>query len=650
MQTNVQKKVELWPEIKKIFKAPAEISIPDWVEQNVHLTLQSSNEAGPLRIARTPYTRGPLLALSDRFIEQILLCFARQTGKTEGILIPAMCYWIVQDPGPMVYFLPIKDKCEKVEADKIEPMFQACKSVQLCKINDPDEYTHLEKKFKAMTLSIVWGGSSVQTTTRSTRYLLRDEIDEQKKSVGKDGIDPMKGIEETTSNFPNRKIIDASTPTSPEGNIWQGLKRCRFVFEYWIPCPHCGTEQILYWENVKFGQDYDPIVVEEVAYYECEICHGKISNLDKISVLGDGEWHARLTPDPCDQIQKNIRAKIKQTISLEEVLDGRRAKKIGFHLPKWYSALYGGTLGIIAKEFLEAQKALVEGTDFAPMRTWRNFSAARPWETETIKKTELELMTNRIDLPSLICPKETIAITCGIDRSEKGFWYVVMAWVYQPGTNGYASHLIHYGVMAEDWDQLEGFILNTTYAVHESPTARKPILVTGFDIGGGEEQESVVTQTAEAYSWLRRMRAPDKNLRVFGTKGLARAMKRKVRQGKIDKMPGPKGEPISGGLWIWEMDTSELKKDMWFHLQREPDKLGRFTFHSETDLDYMRHLLSEKYLIEGGKWVWKKKGRNHWLDATIINFALMDNECYGLQMMSFMGKATQRRIISKGVV
>jgi hypothetical protein len=51
-------------------------------------------------------------------------------GKTEGILIPCLCYVIAQDPGPAVYFLPIQEKCKEVEAAKIEPILSACKAVQ----------------------------------------------------------------------------------------------------------------------------------------------------------------------------------------------------------------------------------------------------------------------------------------------------------------------------------------------------------------------------------------------------------------------------------------------------------------------------------------------------------------------------------------
>jgi phage terminase large subunit GpA-like protein len=637
---------EAW---QRIWKLPDDISIPDWIEKNVKLSEKTSAEPGALRIERTPYTRGPLVALGDLFIEEVILVWGRQLGKTMGVLCPFVCYVIAQDPGPGTFLLPTRDKAKEYFETKLDPVFQACEEIRDRMPDNPDDYTKLRMNFSTMVLAMAWAGSESQTTTRSNRYLIVDEADEIKKAVGEHAIDPIRGIEQTLTTYSNRKEIMASSPTIPEGNIWQALKKCQYVFEYWIPCPHCRRLQILYWENVRFGEDHDPVVVEEIAWYECEACQGKIPNMDKIRMLAKGEWRARLTADPCDQIMKKVRVRIEDTISLDQVLEDMRVKRIGFFLPKWYSPFSGGTFGVIAKEFIEANKKLQEGQDFAPMRNWRIYNAARPWEEETIKETELELMANRIDVPSLICPKETLAITCGIDRSEKGFWYVVTAWVFQPGTNGYASHLLHYGVMAEDWEQLENFVLNTTYAVDGSETLRKPILITGFDTGGGEEQESAITQTAEGYDWLRKMRAPDKNLRIFGTKGLSRPAKKKVRQGKIDKMPGPKGEPIAGGLWIWEMDTSELKKDMWFHLRRQPDQTGRFTFHSETDLDYMRHLLSEKYLIEGGNWTWKRKGRNHWLDATIINFALMDNECYGLQIMTLTKKAAERRQISKGI-
>ena len=74
------------------------------------------------------------------------------------------------------------------------------------KTPDPDDY-EMEMRFSDMNLSMAWGGSGMLITTRPARYLLRDEVDELKKTVGEQAVDPMSAIEQTTSNFSNRKIV-----------------------------------------------------------------------------------------------------------------------------------------------------------------------------------------------------------------------------------------------------------------------------------------------------------------------------------------------------------------------------------------------------------------------------------------------------------
>jgi terminase, large subunit len=481
----------------------------------------------------------------------------------------------------------------------------------------------MEMQFQKMILSMAWGGSEMQLTTRPARYLLRDEVDELKKTVGQNAVDPMKAIEQTTSNFPNKKIVDTATPTTPEGNIWQELKSCQYVFEYWVACPYCGVYQILYWDNVRFGEDHDPVVVEEMAYYECEACQARISNFDKIRILAGGEWRARATPDPCDQIMKNVRAKIEETTNLDEVLENKRVKRIGFHLPKWYSPFSGGTLGIIAKEFLEANKSLQEGDDFAPMRNWRIYNAARPWEEVAISETEIELIKNKIDIPPLICPQGTIALTAGIDPGQGGFWISVLAW-----RRDYGAHLIQYGWLAGDYDTcgIEEIIKEWTYAVDQEER-RLHIWRIGIDTGGGQYSAADTTMTEAAYLWIRKMRST----RLFGTKGLSVERIRRIKESRIDKMPGDKGAIIPGGLILVEINSDAMKDVMWFHLRVEEGKAGRFTFHSGTESDYARHLLAEeKRMQKDGTWEWiRTRKENHLLDCTVIAFAMADSEFRG---------------------
>jgi phage terminase large subunit GpA-like protein len=516
----------------------------------------------------------------------------------------------------------------------------------------------MEMQFQNMILSMAWGGSEMQLTTRPARYLFRDEVDELKKMVGQNAVDPMKAIEQTTSNFPNRKIVDTATPSAPEGNIWQELKTCQHIFEYWISCPYCGTEQILCWENVKFGEDHDPIVVEEMAYYECEACQGHISNLDKIRMLAKGEWRARRTSDPCGQIIKKMRAKIEETVSLDDILKNHRIKKIGFHLPKWYSPFSGGTFGVIAKEFLEANKALKEGDDFKLMRNWRIYNAAIPWEEVAISETEIELMKNKIDLSSLICPKGSIALTCGIDPGQGGFWYSVLAWRKNSG-----PHLVQYGWLAGDYEtsQIEELLRDWTYQIEgEERTLR--IWRTGIDTGGSEYASADLTMTAAAYEWIRKMRKTG----LFGTKGLSREMPKRLKESRIDKMPGDKGAMIPGGLILIEINTAAIKNLIWFRLNRNVSECprckasnrfhlheieselplicngcgselakkeisGMFTFHAETEEEYIRHILAEELRLQkDGKWEWiRVRKSNHLLDCTVIAFAMADSEFRG---------------------
>lgn len=600
------------------------------MEKNVRLPRFTSAEPGPLRISRTPYTRGPLLALGSPFIEQMVLVWGRQLGKSQGVQYPFLCYCIAEDPGPAICLLPTIDKAKYTSKKRLQPMFNACEAIRNERTSNPDDFTLMEMQFQNMILSMAWGGSEMQLTTRPARYLFRDEVDELKKTVGQNAVDPMKAIEQTTSNFSNRKIVDTGTPTTPEGNIWEELKTCQYIFEYWVACPHCGVYQILYWENVRFGEDHDPIVVEENAYYECEACQKDISNLDKIRILAGGEWRARTTTDPCNQIMKNIRAKAEETISLNEILDKpeyRRIKKIGFHLPKWYSPFSGGTFGVIAKEFLEANNSMEEGDDFAPMRNWRIYNAARPWEEVAISETEIELMKNKIDLPPLICPQGTIALTAGIDPGQGGFWFAILAWK-QDSRISYGAHLVHYGWLAGDYDNsgIDEIVRDWTYQVDQEQK-QLHIWRTGIDTGGGQYAQADTTMTEAAYLWIRKM----KSTALFGTKGLSTDKVRRLKEIRLDRMPGDKGVIIRGGLILIEINTDAMKDDIWFHLRIEEGKPGRFTFHNATESDYAKHLLAEDLRLQkNGKWEWVRiRKDNHLLDCTVIAFSMADSEFRG---------------------
>ena len=648
--------VEAWD---RIWKLPDDIPICDWIENNFYIPEKMSAHPGHLQFSLTPYMKGPLEALASVFTEVIVLVWGRQLGKST--MIYAFLSWIIaQDPGPTTFLLPTRDKAKEISETKLDPIFRSCPEIMKRMPDNPDDYTKLRMNFQTMVLAMVGAGSETQTTTRSNRYLFVDEADEIKKTVGENAIDPIKGIEQTMTTFSNRKEVLTCTPTTPEGNIWKALKKCQFVFELWIICPHCKAEQILYWENIKFGENHDPEVVQNMTYYECEACQGKILNIEKIKSLGNN-WRARKTPNPCDQIMKNIRTKIEDTVSLTDVLYDpkfRWVKKIGFHLPKWYGAFDGDSFGIIAREFIEANKALKEGDDFAPMRNWRMYNAARPWEQVAISESQIELAKNQIELPSLICPRGTIALTAGIDPGQGGFWYVVLAW-----RSDYGPHLVQFGWLPGDYEtsDIETLVRNRVYRVDQEER-QLHLWRTGIDTGGGEYSGAEMTMTAAAYEWIRKMHMRG----LLGTKGLSRDIPKRLKQSRIDKMPGDKGLRIPGGLTLIEINTDAMKDLIWFRLNRnvlscpkckknnryplhdfggemplvchscgielsKREVSGLFTFYDQIEEEYLQHLLAEENRMQiDGKWKWVKiRQANHLLDCTAIAFAMADSEFDG---------------------
>ena len=111
-----------------------------------------------------------------------------------------------------------------------------------------------------------------------------------------------------TRTFGSPKIVKTSTPSTPEGPIWQaflaGDMRRRF-----LPCPHCGKdvlltldparsalprlgcEAMLLWDSSAKGKNgWDLARVEASARFECPHCKGRIEERDKTAMSRAGRW------------------------------------------------------------------------------------------------------------------------------------------------------------------------------------------------------------------------------------------------------------------------------------------------------------------------------------------------------------------------
>jgi phage terminase large subunit GpA-like protein len=239
----------------KVLTPPPELTISDWADANRRLSSEASAEPGRWRTSRAEYQRGIMDAISDARVETVVVMSSSQTGKTEAQLC-AVGYHIDQDPAPIMVVMPTERDAETWSKDRFSPMARdtPCLAGRIADPKSRDGTNKiLHKRFPGGHLTIVGANAPSGLASRPIRLLFCDEVDRYPFSAGAEG-DPVNLAKKRTVTFWNRKIVLVSTPTI------RGASRIETAYEesdqrqFWVPCPCCGTEQVLTWGQVRWDK------------------------------------------------------------------------------------------------------------------------------------------------------------------------------------------------------------------------------------------------------------------------------------------------------------------------------------------------------------------------------------------------------------
>ncbi len=237
----------------------AVLTVSEWAEAHRILSPISSNEAGPYRVARTPYWREPMDALSVHSpVERVTIMKGAQLGATE-LGNNWIGYIVDVCPAPTMLVAPVENLARKMSKQRLDPMFADCivlrDKIHASTARDSSSSV-LTKTFPGGMLALVGANAPTGFRSMPAKNLMRDEVDAYPTDVGDEG-DPLLLSERATSTYVNtRKILDISTPTI------EGRSRIQVEFDrgdrryYHVPCPHCGTLQRIEWKNLG-GVDED---------------------------------------------------------------------------------------------------------------------------------------------------------------------------------------------------------------------------------------------------------------------------------------------------------------------------------------------------------------------------------------------------------
>lgn len=507
---------------------------------------------------------------TDPLIEQIVLCFGAQLGKTETEL-NMIGYALDQTQSPVMMVYPT-DAIAKFASDKrVQPMIKSVKSIS---DNFDENSKLLELDFNNGNYMVLVGANSPSSlSSRSIKYLFFDEIDKYPAFSGKEA-DPIKLAKERTKTFVDKKIVMVSTPTVESGNIWQALMSANERRQYYVPCPHCGVSQTLKFKQIKWPDEHNDNadMIRDTAYYECEHCGEHIYDKHKMEMLRHGEWRAANKP------QSKVRS-------------------ISYHLSSIYSPWV--TFGDVAYEFKNSKDTPASLMNF--INSW----LAEPWRSAKTKSTQALHFTESTYDRGVVPDKATLLIA-SVDVQLDHFWWEVRA--YAPDVK---SYLIDYG-QASTWDDLEEIIVNREYPTEYGEP--RQVMKAGIDSG---------FRTDEVYQFCARF--PEICIPLKGSSN------HKTLTAPYSMSSVEKG--VIGGLKLYVLNTDYWKDFIFARMVRSADEVGTIHLFKDCPQEYTDHLRSEEKQeirnVKTGEVTvqWKPltgHPTNHLLDTCTYNAAVAD--------------------------
>ena len=544
----------------------------------------------------TPWVPGIHDALDDPAVTKVVARKSAQVAWTDGVLLNYLAKRICVDPCPMIVMFAKEQAAKEFNSEKFTPMVEVTpqlrERIPITSKRSADNRWSL-KGFPGGFLKFVGSNSASSVKSTPAPVVAVEEPDDCNVNVDGQG-DTITLLEERTKTFPRRKVIFGGTPTI------EGLSRVDEGYkasdqrQFFVPCPHCGQEQTLTWENVHWNEE--ATVVHEVfgraqpetAFYVCPHCGAHWTDTEKNAAVRKGHWEA--------------------TAPFHGIA--------GFYINELYSPFSGSKLRYLVEKFLTAQKLMAEGDD-SKLRSFTNNQLGLPYAYTSDLPTAEALEARAEDYAECTVPEGGLVLTAGVDVQHDRVAVIVRAW-----GRAEESWLVYWGEIhgqtavaeAGAWPELDAFL---SKGFRHASGAAIRIRAVSIDSSDGQTSDAV-------YSFVRRRM----NRGFMAIKGSSteRAEIFNSPQTSIDKTRHNKAYRFGVTPFIVGVDRA---KDLLLGVDASAGRIrlegqgpARFHFYKGVRPDYFGQLLSEvkaPHRSIRNRKVWQKKSgeRNEALDCEV---------------------------------
>ena len=615
--------VDWLPEELAAWDVPELIPSSVWVERHIRIPSRDAAVPGPINIDVTPYLRGPYAAIDDPQIDIITMICGTQIGKST-FQHTAMVALAVQRPGPMLFVLPTEPDAREVAGGTLKHLVEECGPLIDQAVGGREGLTKEGYQFAGCSWYFGWSNSAASLARRACRYVWYDEVEKFPPYVGRES-DPIRLGDARLRTYrltTGAKSIRVSSPTTPEGLIGQSWDRSD-QRRFWVPCPECGTHQVLVWSQVGWpksddghSMDPDEIVETDQAWYECAAtgCDAHWSDPQRWAAVRQGVW-----------------ARDGQTVDRSGRVRGEatkpRSRHAGFHISALYSSFV--KLAPLAAEWLDIQH------DIAGLQGFVNQELGEFWEEVETKVDEAPLRKHVGGYQQGQAPAGVQIVTAFVDVQHGWFVVEVRGWGF-----GLESWILEAHIIQTD-QELHDFLRDRRYqrlgpdggVVPPDALGGAPLAIRLSLIDSGD-------QTDYVYHLVQGWRDID----IRPSKGVDELRSgAKIRTSPILKSTRNR-RAFAHKMLLYMYDTNFFK-DSQARLA-QVDKPGPGYLHLPDDIpeDWFKQFASERKVTDRkrgkagrsgrAKKYWKPKYKNvpnHWWDCAVGNCVITDAQILNLR-------------------
>lgn len=439
---------------------PPQLTLSQWAEQYAVMSRETSAQTGRFRAFE--YQNGIMDAITDPSVEMVSVMKGARVGYTR-ILDNAVGYYIHQDPSPILVVQPRDTDAEDYSKTEIAPMIRDTPvlSELAGAAKSRDRNQTIRKQLFSNGSSITYTGANSPGGFRriTCRIILLDEVDGYPAAGAGDEGDQIKLAMKRGESFWNRKGVAGSTPTtkgiSRIERLWQAGDQRR----YYVPCPHCGAEQVLEWggkgssHGIKWPKDENGKHLPEKAYYVCKDNGCVIDETDKPDMVAKGRWIA------------------------SKPFKGHAS----FHIWAGYSLHVNAAWGKLAAEWLEVH------SDPLTRKTFVNLVLGEPYEERGLDSLDEHGLAARTEVWGAEVPWGVAIIVAGIDTQDDRLEIEIVGW----GRNEESWSIDHIVIEGDPdepatWAKVDA-ALKRVY--HRADGRPYPIAAACIDSGGHHTQK-----------------------------------------------------------------------------------------------------------------------------------------------------------------